>query len=82
MIIVDYIYGRLYQVFLLDVRIIVLDFLEVLKLVCVLYSRNIKMVYWVEIESQGSQIKQVIIDGKNIKILMEVGIKLNRYYMQ
>lgn len=82
MIIVDYIYGRLYQVFLLDVRIIVLDFLEVLKLVCVLYNRNIKMVYWVEIESQGSQIKQVIIDGKNIKILMEVGIKLNRYYMQ
>lgn len=79
MIIVDYIYGRLYQVFLLDVRIIVLDFLEVLKLVCVLYNRNIKMVYWVEIESQGSQIKQVIIDGKNIKILMEVGIKLNRY---
>lgn len=79
MIIVDYIYGRLYQVFLLDVRIIVLDFLEVLKLVCVLYNRNIKMVYWVEIESQGSQIKQVIIDGKNIKILMEVGIKLNIY---
>lgn len=79
MIIVDYIYGRLYQVLLLDVRIIVLDFLEVLKLVCVLYNRNIKMVYWVEIESQGSQIKQVIIDGKNIKILMEVGIKLNRY---
>lgn len=79
MIIVDYIYGRLYQVFLLDVRIIVLDFLEVLKLVCVLYNWNIKMVYWVEIESQGSQIKQVIIDGKNIKILMEVGIKLNRY---
>lgn len=79
MIIVDYIYGRLYQVFLLDVRIIVLDFLEVLKLVCVLYNRNIKMVYWVEIESKGSQIKQVIIDGKNIKILMEVGIKLNRY---
>lgn len=79
MIIVDYIYGRLYQVFLLDVRIIVLDFLEVLKLVCVLYNRNIKMVYWVEIESQGSQIKQVIIDGKNIKIFMEVGIKLNRY---
>lgn len=79
MIIVDYIYGRLFQVFLLDVRIIVLDFLEVLKLVCVLYNRNIKMVYWVEIESQGSQIKQVIIDGKNIKILMEVGIKLNRY---
>ncbi|XP_011412220.3 low-density lipoprotein receptor-related protein 1B [Magallana gigas] len=73
MIIADHTHGRLYQASLLDARITALDFPEVSKPACVLYNRNTKMVYWVEIESQGSQIKQATIDGKNTKTLMEAG---------
>lgn len=79
MIIADHTHGRLYQASLLDARITTLDFPEVSKPACVLYNRNTKTVYWVEIESQGSQIKQATIDGKNTKTLMEAGTKSNRY---
>nr|XP_022323721.1 low-density lipoprotein receptor-related protein 1B-like [Crassostrea virginica] len=73
MIIADHTHGRLYQAALSDARIAALDFPDVSKPACVLYNRDTKLVYWVEIESQGSQIKQATITGQNTTILMEAG---------
>ena len=74
MIIADHTHGRLYQAALSDARIAALDFPDVSKPACVLYNRDTKFVYWVEIESQGSQIKQATITGQNTTILMEAGL--------
>ncbi|XP_062572883.1 low-density lipoprotein receptor-related protein 1B-like [Saccostrea cucullata] len=82
MIIADHTHGRLYQASLTDAKITALDFPEVTKPACVLYNRNTKLVYWVEIESRGSQIKQATIKGENTTVLMDSGyVYLDRIAM-
>ncbi|XP_056013099.1 low-density lipoprotein receptor-related protein 2-like [Ostrea edulis] len=73
LIIADHTHGRLYQAALSDGGITALDFPAVTKPACVLYNRKTKLIYWVEIESRGSQIKQATLKGENTTVLMEAG---------
>jgi hypothetical protein len=62
-----------------DGRVTALDFPEVTRPACVLYNRKAKLIYWVEIESRGSQIKQATLKGENTTVLMEAGYQNIKY---